>query len=47
MTDEEYNESKKDTHEQLDEFLERLNKINAGDISILDRASFIHLVSIN
>lgn len=46
MTDDEYNESKEDTVEQLKEFNDRLNKITAGDMTIHDNLSIMRLVSI-
>lgn len=46
MTDDEYNESKEDTVEQLKEFNERLSKITAGDMTIHDKLSIMRLVSI-
>lgn len=45
MTDDEYNESKEDTVEQLKEFNDRLNKITAGHMTIHDELTIIHLVS--
>jgi len=45
MTDDEYNESKEDTVEQLKEFNERLSKITAGDMTLHDKFSIIRLVS--
>lgn len=47
MTDDEYNESREDTVEQLKEFNERLNKITAGDMTIHDKLSIMRLVSIH
>lgn len=46
MTDDEYNESKEDTVEQLKEFHVRLNKITAGDMTIHDKLTTMRLVSI-
>lgn len=46
MTDDEYNESKEDTVEQLKEFNERLCKITAGGMTIHDNLSVMRLVSI-
>jgi len=46
MTDDEYNESKEDTVEQLKEFNDRLNKITAGNMTIHDNLSIMRLVSI-
>lgn len=46
MTDDEYNESKEDTVEQLKEFNERLSKITAGDMTLHDKLSIMRLVSI-
>jgi hypothetical protein len=46
MTDDEYNESKEDTVEQLKEFNDRLSKITAGDMTIHDNLSIMRLVSI-
>lgn len=45
MTDDEYNESKEDTVEQLKEFNVRLNKITEGHMTIHDELSIMHLVS--
>lgn len=45
MTDDEYNESKEDTVEQLKEFNERLSKITAGDMTLHDKLSIMRLVS--
>jgi len=45
MTDDEYNESKEDTVEQLKEFNERLSKIAAGDMTLHDKLSIVRLVS--
>lgn len=45
MTDDEYNESKEDTVEQLKEFNIRLNKITAGDMTIHDNLTTMRLVS--
>lgn len=45
MTDDEYNESKEDTVEQLKEFNVRLNKITAGHMTIHDELTIMHLVS--
>lgn len=46
MTDDEYNESKEDTVEQLKEFNERLSKITTGDMTIHDELSIMRLVGI-
>lgn len=46
MTDDEYNESKEDTVEQLKEFNVRLNKITAGDMTLHDELSIMRLVCI-
>lgn len=46
MTDDEYNESKEDTVEQLKEFNVRLSKMTAGDMTIHDKLSTMRLVSI-
>lgn len=45
MTDDEYNESKEDTVEQLKEFNERLSKITTGDMTLHDELSIMRLVS--
>jgi len=45
MTDDEYNESKEDTVEQLKEFNERLSKITAGNTTLHDELSTVRLVS--
>ncbi|VVC27641.1 Beta-catenin-interacting ICAT [Cinara cedri] len=45
FTDEEYNESKEDTVEQLKEFSERLNKIIAGNMTLHDRLSIMRLAT--
>lgn len=45
MTDDEYNELKEDTIEQLKEFNERLNKITAGDMTLHDKLSIMRLAT--
>uniref|UniRef100_A0A2S2NID9 Protein LZIC n=1 Tax=Schizaphis graminum TaxID=13262 RepID=A0A2S2NID9_SCHGA len=45
MTDDEYNESKEDTVEQLKEFNDRLSKITAGDMTIHDNLSIMRLAT--
>lgn len=47
MTDDEYNESKEDTVEQLKEFNERLSKITAGNMTLHDKLSIMRWVSID
>ncbi|XP_003247066.1 protein LZIC [Acyrthosiphon pisum] len=45
MTDDEYNESKEDTVEQLKEFNDRLSKITAGCMTIHDNLSIMRLAT--
>ncbi|XP_050436584.1 protein LZIC-like [Adelges cooleyi] len=45
LTEEEYNECKEDTVEQLKEFNERLGKITAGDTTLHDKLSTMRLAT--
>ena len=44
MDDEEYEETKKDTLEQLKDFNNTLSKMKEGDISLVDELNRIQLV---
>ena len=45
LDEDEYNETKKDTLEQLSEFNESLNRMKEGDLSLVDELNRIQLVN--